>query len=168
MILPYRYPSATSLGLDKLGLFGKAFRCPGAAVPAIGVDAQLIMTLTAEQLIERLAGCLADDIPAGGFNCRQRRALDLAAVGKNVAITIRVLLLFVFRLFTPSPLCPLPSVLSLFSKKRKGNQERKTETKTPGNNVFTRKIQIQDQYKQNESVVVPVPFMKLSQTVSQR
>ena len=73
-------------------------------------------------------------------------------------LTIRVLLLFVFRLFTPSPLCPLPSVLSLFSKKRKGNQERKTETKTPGNNVFTRKIQIQDQYNQNSTCLCFRPF----------
>ena len=33
---------------------------------------------------------------------------------------------FVFRFFTPSPLCPLPSVRSLFSKKRKGKIGKKS------------------------------------------
>lgn len=42
-------------------------------------------------------------------------------------LTIPVLLLFVFRLFTHSSICPLPSVLSLFSKWKKSKLERKSE-----------------------------------------
>ena len=39
--------------------------------------------------------------------------------------------------------------------------------KTPGNNVFTRKIQIQDHYNQNSTCLCFRPFMKPTQTVSQ-
>ena len=42
-------------------------------------------------------------------------------------LTIPVLLLFVFRLFTHSSICPFPSVLSLFSKWKKSKLERKSE-----------------------------------------
>lgn len=43
--------------------------------------------------------------------------------------TIPVLLLFVFRFFTPSTICPLPSVLSLFSKWEKAKRKRKQSAK---------------------------------------
>ena len=44
-------------------------------------------------------------------------------------LTIPVLLLFVFRFFTPSTICPLPSVLSLFSKWEKAKRKRKQSAK---------------------------------------
>ena len=42
-------------------------------------------------------------------------------------LTIPVLLLFVFRLFTHSSIRPFPSVLSLFSKWKKSKLERKSK-----------------------------------------
>ena len=66
-------------------------------------------------------------------------------------LTIRVLLFFIFRFFTHSPICRLPFVFSLFLKGGRVNQKEKPKTKAPGNNVFTRKIQPQNQCKQSSS-----------------
>ena len=80
-------------------------------------------------------------------------------------LTIRVLLLFIFRFFTHSPICRLPFVLSLFSKEERENKKEKLKRKTPGNNVFTRKIQIQHQYKQISTCFCSCPLLEWSQIV---
>ena len=63
-------------------------------------------------------------------------------------VTIPVLLLFIFRFFTHRPICRLPFVFSLFLKEEGENKKEKLKRKKPGNNVFTKKIQPQNQYKQ--------------------
>ena len=73
-------------------------------------------------------------------------------------LTIRVLLLFIFRFFTPGPICRLPFVFSLFSKEERVNKKEKLKRKTPGNNVFTRKIQPKDQYKQTVNCLCSCPL----------
>jgi len=60
----------------------------------------------------------------------------------------------IFRFFTHSSICRLPFVFSLFSKEERENKKEKTKRKKPGNNVFTRKIQYKDQYKQIVSCFV--------------
>ena len=63
-------------------------------------------------------------------------------------VTIPVLLLFISRFFTHRPICRLPFVFSLFLKEEGENKKEKLKRKKPGNNVFTKKIQPQNQYKQ--------------------
>jgi hypothetical protein len=52
----------------------------------------------------------------------------------------------------------LPFVFSLFSKEERVNKKKKLKRKTPGNNVFTRKIQPKDQYKQTVNCLCSCPL----------
>ena len=55
-------------------------------VPAVRVDAHAIAHAAAHERVHGLADALADDVPAGDLDRRQRRAVDLAAVGVDVAV----------------------------------------------------------------------------------
>jgi hypothetical protein len=50
------------------------------------VDAYAIAHATAHERVHRLAHALAEDVPAGDLDRRQRRPVDLAAVGVDVAV----------------------------------------------------------------------------------
>src|SRR5690606_8819387 len=69
-----------SLSDNFFGLIIQTLLICAAAIPAIGIAAQLVMAAPAKQLIERLAHRLAHNTPARGFNRCQRRALKLPAV----------------------------------------------------------------------------------------
>src|SRR5204863_5738645 len=70
---------------DVAGPFRKRVRGSVSAVPAVGVDTDAVANATAQQLMDRLAGRLADDVPAGNLDRRDCRHVDLAAVGVDVA-----------------------------------------------------------------------------------
>ncbi len=55
-------------------------------VPAVGVDAHAVAHAAAHERVHGLADALADDVPAGDLDGRQRRAVDLPAVGVDVAV----------------------------------------------------------------------------------
>ena len=55
-------------------------------IPAVGIDPHAIAYAAAHQRVHRLADALADDVPAGDLDGRQRRPVDLAAVGVDVAV----------------------------------------------------------------------------------
>ena len=55
-------------------------------VPAVGVDAHAIAHPAAHERVHGLADALADDVPAGDLDRRERRPVDLPAVGVDVAV----------------------------------------------------------------------------------
>ena len=70
---------------DLAGLAGDGLGRPLGPVPAVGVDADPVADLAAEQRVDRLPGRLADDVPARDLDRGDGRHVDLAAVGVDVA-----------------------------------------------------------------------------------
>ena len=53
-----------------LGFRGEALRRARAAIPAVGIGAELVMTAAAHQIVDGLIRDLADDVPAGDLDGR--------------------------------------------------------------------------------------------------
>ena len=70
---------------DLRGPLGKALRGARTDVPTVGVGGQVLVIATAEKVVDRSARHLADDVPASLFDGGNRVAVDLAAVGVEVA-----------------------------------------------------------------------------------
>ena len=63
---------------DLFGLFGEALRRARAAIPAVGVGAQLFVAASAPQVVDRLVAGLADDVPAARSRWPRRRTCGSA------------------------------------------------------------------------------------------
>ena len=72
-----------TLGQHRLGGFEKGLRRTLGAIPAIGVAEHAVAHLAAEQLMDRHAEALAQDVPAGDLDRRDHRAVDMAAVERD-------------------------------------------------------------------------------------
>ena len=72
-----------ALGENRLGGLQKSFRRSFGAIPAIGVAKHAVAHLAAEQLMDRHAEALAEDVPAGDLDCGDHRAMDVAAIERN-------------------------------------------------------------------------------------
>ena len=111
-------------------------------------------------------------LPTGSHSFIQSKIEQSKHKQKYQDLTIRVLLLFVFRFFTPSFFFLKDShnlFFSLLPKQRKGKKDRKAESKKHQKTTYLQgKFKSKTNTTKTQLVSVFCPFVKPTQTVSQR
>ena len=72
-----------ALGEHRARRLEKGLRRALRAVPAVGVAEHAVAHAAAEQLVDRRAERLAEDVPAGDLDRRDHRAVDVAAIERD-------------------------------------------------------------------------------------